>query len=159
MFCARAKRRTSTGQRSIDGSPDKTHSASTRPAPPPVAIPTAHIPQPRKNPRSSGDSPSRKRSSGVKLSGPLSSTFMPICTSSGTRWSALARIGSRCSQSSGSSPKAKSSGSCSRSSGLPFGSKQPTSNPPPSSRRLLQPGFPLRQSRKPVRAMPAAGCG
>jgi hypothetical protein len=61
----------STASRSTLGSPSTIHSASARPAPPAVAMPTELKPAPTKNPRTSGASPRMNWLSGVKLSGPL----------------------------------------------------------------------------------------
>ena len=108
--------------------------ASAMPAPPALATPTEFMPQPRNSPRVSAASPRRKAPSGVKLSGPLSSIFTCAVSSTGSRCRAFRIIGSKWSQSSGSSRKAKSSPRRSGSSALPIGSKQPISNPPESSR-------------------------
>ncbi len=65
------------------------------PAPPPVATPTEFMPQPRKKPRVSADSPSRKEPSGVKLSGPFNNMRTSAVSSTGRRWSAFTIMGSK----------------------------------------------------------------
>ena len=104
------------------------------PAPPPDAMPTEFMPQPRKRPRVSAVSPSMNIPSGVKLSGPFSSIRASAVSSTGSRCSAFIIIGSKWSQSSGRRPKAKSSPSAPGGIGFPIGSKQPISSPPLSSR-------------------------
>ena len=104
------------------------------PAPPDEARPTEFIPQPKYNPLTSGDSPRMNPLSGVKLSGPFSSILTSAVSSAGSRCRALAIIGSKWSQSSANSPKAKSGPMASGLIGLPIGSKHPTNRPPESSR-------------------------
>ena len=129
------KRLGSASGRSIGVRPWMMQCARAIPAPLPVATPTEFIPQPRKNPFVSADSPSRNDPSTVKLSGPLSSFLTSACSRAGTRWIALSIIGSKCSQSSWRSWKAKSFPSFAGSMDFLIGSKQPTSSPPDSSRR------------------------
>ena len=71
----------STTVRSVPGSPSTIQSASALPAPPAEAMPTELKPAATKKFRSSGASPRMNWLSGVKLSGPLYSFFMPVVAS------------------------------------------------------------------------------
>src|SRR5205807_1956833 len=79
-------------------------------APPADWIPIELKPAATYRPRSSGASPRRYRSSGVKLSGPLKNTCTPADSSAGTRLMAAAKSGSMWPRSAGKCSKAKSSG-------------------------------------------------
>ncbi len=68
----------------------------------------------------------------MKLSGPFMKVLMPVFSSEGTRISALSIRIWNWSQSSGSMPNSKSSGTVSF-HGLACGSKPPISRPPTSS--------------------------
>jgi hypothetical protein len=84
-------------------------------------------------PRTSGDSPSRYRSSGVNDSGPLKNTRMPAFASTGIRSVAASSRGSMWSRSGGRVPNANPSGTPPAPHGLATGSNQPTSSLPASS--------------------------
>ena len=112
----------STGQTSNGGAPLATHSASAIPAPPAEAMPNALKPAPTKMPLVSGASPMIQLPSGVKLSGPLISCLTPAVPRAGTRPSASSMIGSKWSQSSGSSSNSNRAGRPRSAQGFGFGS-------------------------------------
>ena len=109
-------------------------SASALPAPPAEAMPTELKPAATKKFRSSGASPRMNWLSGVKLSGPLYSFFIPVVASAGIRVIAFSIRIAKCSQSSSSSWNSNGCGSWSgETHGLAAGSNPPTSRPPTSS--------------------------
>ena len=79
------------------------HCASAWPAPPAQAMPTELKPAQTKKLRSSGASPRTNWLSGVKLSGPLRNSLMPVSRSTGIRVIALSMRIEKWSQSSPSS--------------------------------------------------------
>ncbi len=83
---------------------------------------------------SSGASPTMGCRSGVKLSGPQKNFFTPRSAETGTRAIAFSTYGAMRSQSGGSSPKEKSSGTPSTFHGAHTGSNRPIIRPPTSSR-------------------------
>ena len=71
----------------------------------------------------------------MKLSGPQKNFRMPASSVIGTRAIAFSRYGPIRSQSGGSSPNEKSSGTPPTFHGAHTGSNRPTIRPPPSSRK------------------------